>query len=109
VVLSPCPSPAIDPHTTQPAQLTPHATHSPKPNHHTTLNHNHNHNHNKQVSSFFPDELYQGYISGLPGGRWFTLQLPFRDMTLTRLGRMSYVQRDLDGAFALESIGEEDD
>ncbi len=59
-----------------------------------------------QVSSFFPDELYQGYITGLPGGRWFTLQLPFRDMTLTRLGRLSYIQRDLDGGFTLESIGE---
>lgn len=59
----------------------------------------------KKVSSFFPDELYQGYISGLPGGKWFTLQLPFRDMTLTRLGRLSYVQRDLDSTFTLESIG----
>ena len=58
------------------------------------------------MSSFFPDELYQGYITGLPGGRWFTLQLPFRDMTLTRLGRLSYIQRDLDGGFTLESIGE---
>lgn len=58
-----------------------------------------------QVSSFFPDELYQGYMTGLPGGKWLTLQLPFRDMTLTRLGRFSYVQRDLDGAFKLESIG----
>lgn len=59
----------------------------------------------QQISSFFPDELYQGYITGLPGGKWFTLQLPFRDMTLTRLGRLSYVQRDLDGSFTLESIG----
>lgn len=33
------------------------------------------------------------------------MQLPFRDMTLTRLGRLSYVQRDLDGSFTLESIG----
>jgi hypothetical protein len=57
------------------------------------------------VDSFFPDELYQGYITGLPGGRWWTIQLPFRDMTLTRLGRLSYIQKELDSTFALESIG----
>jgi len=60
---------------------------------------------NSQVDSFFPDELYQGYITGLPGGRWWTIQLPFRDMTLTRLGRLSYIQKELDSTFALESIG----
>ncbi len=60
---------------------------------------------NLQVDSFFPDELYQGYITGLPAGRWWTIQLPFRDMTLTRLGRLSYIQKELDSTFALESIG----
>jgi len=60
---------------------------------------------NPQVDSFFPDELYQGYIAGLPAGKWWTIQLPFRDMTLTRLGRLSYIQKELDSTFALESIG----
>lgn len=58
-----------------------------------------------QVESFFPDELYQGYITGLPAGQWLTIQLPFQDMTLTRLGRMSYIQKELDSTFTLESIG----
>jgi len=58
-----------------------------------------------QVESFFPDELYQGYITSLPGGKWLTIQLPFQDMTLTRLGRMSYIQKELDSTFTLESIG----
>lgn len=71
----------------------------------TTTHPTHPYHRTQQISSFFPDELYQGYITGLPGGKWFTLQLPFRDMTLTRLGRLSYVQRDLDGSFTLESIG----
>ncbi|GAB5030281.1 nadh:ubiquinone oxidoreductase intermediate-associated protein 30 [Nannochloropsis oceanica] len=60
---------------------------------------------NLEVDSFFPDELYQGYITGLPAGQWWTIQLPFRDMTLTRLGRLSYIQKELDSTFALESIG----
>ena len=49
--------------------------------------------------------MYQGYITGLPPGKWWTIQLPFRDMTLTRLGRLSYIQRELDSSFTLESIG----
>lgn len=84
---------------------TPNPHHDPHPTDHHHTNKPITNNNQQQVSSFFPDELYQGYISGLPGGRWFTLQLPFRDMTLTRLGRLSYVQRDLDGSFTLESIG----
>lgn len=56
------------------------------------------------MTSFIPDELYQGYIK-VPAGRWHTISLPFRDMTLTRLGKMAEVQRDIDGPFELESIG----
>jgi hypothetical protein len=57
-----------------------------------------------QVESFVPDLLYQGYIT-LPADRWFTIQLPFTSMTLTRLGRISHFQRDLDKGFTLESMG----
>jgi hypothetical protein len=59
-----------------------------------------------QVQSFFPDELYQGYIT-LPKDEWLTIQLPFRNMTVTRLGRVSHLQRDLDGPFRLESLGQQ--
>lgn len=72
---------------------------------HTFYPPTHHPSHNPQVDSFFPDELYQGYITGLPAGKWWTIQLPFRDMTLTRLGRLSYIQKELDSTFALESIG----
>lgn len=58
-----------------------------------------------QVKSFFPDELYQGFIK-VPANKWLTIQLPFHQMTLTRLGKVADVQRDLDGTFEIESIGE---
>lgn len=44
-------------------------------------------------------------MTGLPANKWLTIQLPFRDMTLTRLGRLAYIQRELDSSFSLESIG----
>ena len=77
----------------------------PFPDTQNTVHHSITLSRNLQVDSFFPDELYQGYITGLPPGRWWTIQLPFRDMTLTRLGRLSYIQKELDSTFALESIG----
>jgi hypothetical protein len=77
---------------------------------------------NLKILSFFPDDLYQGYIRGheLPPLKkvdeddgdgdnnekeWRTLILPFQGFALTALGRMRQIQRKLDGNVDIEYLG----
>eukprot|EP00978_Attheya_sp_CCMP212_P034059 scaffold140779_cov45-Attheya_sp.AAC.2 len=75
------------------------------------------------ITSYFPDDMYQGFINAenahvpiisgeedgpnnnTPGGEFVSLILPFRGFVLTSAGRMREVQRDLDGAVKIEHMG----
>lgn len=72
---------------------------------------------NLKVSSYFPDDVYQALID-VPathpnknnvcdetGGDFVTLVMPFRDFLLTRNGRVTEVQRALDGGIRIQHIG----
>ena len=69
---------------------------------------------NLGVHTFFPDDLYQGFITQpqpqIPvqnndDGEWNTLILPFKEFILTALGRKREVQRKLDGGISIKHIG----
>ena len=72
---------------------------------------------NLKISTFMPDDFYQGYITVPPtngpgaaicertGGEFVTLFIPFKTMLLTSQGRMREVQRELDGLIKIENVG----
>lgn len=72
---------------------------------------------NLGVSTFFPGDMYQGYIRIRPtytnssficpetGGEYERLVLPFRSFVLTAFGRLRDVQRELDSSVEIEHIG----
>lgn len=69
------------------------------------------------VSSFFPDDMYQGVIDIEPthkpgvfvnkqtGGKFSRVIIPFRSFALTSAGREREIQPKLDGGVRLETIG----
>ena len=69
------------------------------------------------VSSYLPDDMYQGVIDAEPthqpgsfinketGGKFSRVILPFRSFALTSAGREREMQRRLDGGVRLETIG----
>jgi len=72
---------------------------------------------NLQVSSFFPGDMYQGYINLPPthpdkskicpdtGGGFERLVLPFNKFALTAYGRMREIQRELDNNVEVQHVG----
>jgi hypothetical protein len=72
---------------------------------------------NLKVSSFFPGDVYQGYINVQPthtdkskictetGGGFERLVLPFNRFVLTAFGRMRDIQRELDNDVEVEHVG----
>lgn len=72
---------------------------------------------NLKVSSFFPGDIYQGYINVPPthpdkskvcketGGEFERLVLPFNKFALTAFGRLREIQRDLDNDVEVEHVG----
>uniref|UniRef100_A0A6U3TW28 NADH:ubiquinone oxidoreductase intermediate-associated protein 30 domain-containing protein n=1 Tax=Ditylum brightwellii TaxID=49249 RepID=A0A6U3TW28_9STRA len=72
---------------------------------------------NLNVETYFPDDLYRGYIESpathkdasticpQTGGDFETLVLPFTDFVLTAAGREREVQRILDGNIVIEHLG----
>ena len=72
---------------------------------------------NLQVASFFPGDMYQGYIN-IPathpdkskicpetGGGFERLVLPFNKFVLTAFGRMREMQRELDNNVEVQHVG----
>lgn len=69
------------------------------------------------VSSYLPDDMYQGIIDISPthppghfvnketGGKFSRVIIPFRNFALTSAGRERERQRELDGGAKLETIG----
>mmetsp|Transcript_6820 Transcript_6820/g.9928 ORF Transcript_6820/g.9928 Transcript_6820/m.9928 type:complete len:275 (+) Transcript_6820:112-936(+) len=68
---------------------------------------------NLKVRTFFPDDLYQAFITKPPKEQqnndddkeWNTLILPFNEFALTAFGRIREVQRKLDGGVTIEHFG----
>jgi hypothetical protein len=68
---------------------------------------------NLKVRTFFPDDLYQAFITQPPkeeqnnndDKEWNTLILPFNEFALTAFGRTREVQRKLDGGVTIEHFG----
>jgi hypothetical protein len=69
-----------------------------------------------KVSSFFPGDIYQGYINVPPtrplkeeipdsGGGFERLVLPFNKFALTAFGRLRDIQRELDNDIEVEHVG----
>jgi len=69
------------------------------------------------ISSYFPDDMYQGdidiepthkpgvFINNETGGKFSRVILPFRSFAVTSAGREREIQRRLDGGVRLETIG----
>jgi len=70
---------------------------------------------NLKVASYFPDDLYQGFISAEKeeslndskndDGEFIKFVMPFREFVLTSAGLVREQQRELDGGIELEHIG----
>jgi len=63
---------------------------------------------NLKVSTFMPDDLYQGIIT-VPNQKnnddWITLVIPFEDFVLTSFGLERVQQRKLDGGITFQHLG----
>jgi hypothetical protein len=69
------------------------------------------------ISSYFPDDMYQGiidieathkpgvFINKETGGKFSKVILPLRSFALTSAGREREIQRRLDGGVRLETVG----
>lgn len=59
---------------------------------------------NLTAKSFFPDDLYQGFLMNLPPSEWVSATLPFDRFVLTSYGYEKEVQRELNKE-AVKTIG----